>query len=217
MNYQKIYEAICQRGKDELEERKRKKRDGLEYYEGHHIIPESQGGEGDSRTWNHSNITPLTAREHFIAHKILHSIYPEDNKLLFALWAMCNQKGKNQKREYVVYSNEYERLKKESSINFSKTMRGVFSGDKNPMFGKKGEEAPAFGRVGKKHPMYGKTSPNAKKVIKLDLHTGKVLETYNSATEAGIMCGLDSSGISKVCKGGYGRKSLGGFIWKYLI
>jgi hypothetical protein len=88
MNYQKIYDQICQRAKSELEYRKHHKKNGG-YYEGHHIIPNCLGGTGHSKNWNHENIVPLTAREHFICHWILHNINPDNIKLFKAFWMMC--------------------------------------------------------------------------------------------------------------------------------
>lgn len=47
-----------------------------------------------------------------------------------------------------------------------------FSGEGNPMFGKRGELAPCYGRTGEKHPMYGKhQSEEAKAKISNSLKT----------------------------------------------
>lgn len=43
--------------------------------------------------------------------------------------------------------------------------------------------------------------------------SGELISTYDSATIAGNLVGVDSSCIIKVCKGK--RKSAGGYIWKY--
>lgn len=45
---------------------------------------------------------------------------------------------------------------------------------------------------------------------------GELIGIYNSLTEAVNENNLGSCGaLSAVCKGGYGRKTYGGFIWKY--
>jgi hypothetical protein len=122
MDYRKIYNDICQRGRDQLEERKLNKKLGTEYYEGHHIIPRCLGGEGTGYTWNHENITPLTAREHFIAHKLLCLMYPENKKLVCALYLMmkdCIRSGK-----LSICSRDYERVTKEHSL-----ARKILTGD----------------------------------------------------------------------------------------
>lgn len=50
-------------------------------------------------------------------------------------------------------------------------------GDKNPMYGRRGELAPAYGRTGENHPMFGKKNPNlslkCKEVVTCP-HCGKI-------------------------------------------
>lgn len=58
------------------------------YWEGHHILPKCLGGKGYSRS-KHPNIIFLTAAEHFTAHKLLVELFPENEKLAYAFWAMC--------------------------------------------------------------------------------------------------------------------------------
>jgi hypothetical protein len=108
MNYQKIYEQIIERAKNE----KRKKYNGI-YYESHHIIPKCLGGEGSTKQWRtHSNIILLTAREHFLCHWLLHNIYPDNEKLAMSFWTMCSFKNNKQKR-YIPSSKiiEYTKIK----------------------------------------------------------------------------------------------------------
>jgi len=66
MDYEKVYNAICKRGQT-------RKIEG--YTEKHHIIMKSHGGSDDP-----SNLTTLTAREHFLAHWLLARIFPKDYK-----------------------------------------------------------------------------------------------------------------------------------------
>lgn len=70
------------------------------------------------------NLVSLTAREHFICHRLLVQIYPNNNKLKFALWAMCNMKSKRQSR-YVPSSRVYESIKIEVIKLISEKKRGV--------------------------------------------------------------------------------------------
>jgi hypothetical protein len=109
MDYKLLYEKITKRGKENVEFRKKNKEQGG-YYEGHHIVPTCLGGKGNSKDWDHPNIVPLTAREHFICHWILTRLYPTEHKLTFAFWAMCNQKSNVQKR-YKPSSRQYEEAK----------------------------------------------------------------------------------------------------------
>ena len=93
----------------------------LEYSEKHHIIPKSLGGSNDP-----SNLVALTAREHFICHWLLVRIYPNSTKLFHALWGMCNQKNKVQKR-YVPPSRAYEEARVLSSKALSRLKTGTIN------------------------------------------------------------------------------------------
>lgn len=111
MDYIKIYDTIIQKAKAQ----KRTKYNGI-YYEAHHIIPSCLGGQGKTTEWRwHSNIVLLTYKEHFICHKLLCRIYPENKKLAYALWRMCTSKSHNQKRSQST-SLTYE----EARLNFIK-------------------------------------------------------------------------------------------------
>ena len=84
MNYKRIYDDLI--GKAQSEDRSK---GGDIYYEAHHIIPKCMGGEGLERQWKtHPNIILLTAREHFVAHLLLASIYPDNTKIQYALNAV---------------------------------------------------------------------------------------------------------------------------------
>ena len=110
MNYEKIYNQIVERAKNRV----------LDCYtESHHIIPRCMGG-GDEK----ENLVTLTAREHFICHRLLVQIHPDNNKLKFALWAMCNMKSKRQSR-YVPSSRVYESIKIEVIKLISEKKKGV--------------------------------------------------------------------------------------------
>jgi hypothetical protein len=101
MNYQKIYNQLIEKA---ISENRRK---GIDvYYERHHIIPKCIGGANDK-----TNLVLLTAREHFVAHKLLCEIYPDDSNLEHAIWRMAHQQTKLHKRDYIISSYEYERYK----------------------------------------------------------------------------------------------------------
>ena len=118
MNYQKIHDSIIERAK------LRNLEAGV-YYEKHHILARSVGGGNDAE-----NLVLLTAKEHFIAHKLLCEIHPKNYSLIHAYWMMSNVKYEH--RTYTVSSKEYERLKTLRSGILSETM----SGENNPFFGK---------------------------------------------------------------------------------
>lgn len=57
-------------------------------------------------------------------------------------------------------------------------------------------------------------TPRDMKVIQSDLN-GNVIQTFRSAREAGKQLGIDSSCISKVCRGDKYRVTIGGFCFGY--
>lgn len=99
MDYKKIYECIIHRGKN---------RKLNTYKEKHHIIPKCIGGSDDK-----TNLVELTAKEHFICHLLLCEIYPNENTLKSARWAMTCFKSKKHNRKYIVSSSQYDRIKNE--------------------------------------------------------------------------------------------------------
>jgi hypothetical protein len=106
MDYTKIYNQIIERAQN-------RKLDG--YIEKHHIIPKCMGGLDEKE-----NIVELTAREHFICHRLLCEIYPNQIKLWYALFLMSINKFKKSHQRYKVSSKEYERIK----IEWNKHVKG---------------------------------------------------------------------------------------------
>jgi hypothetical protein len=106
MNYQKIYNQLIERAVVLKQERIQMRKNGF-YFETHHIVPVCMGGEGSLKDISHDNLVQLTAREHFICHRLLTKIYPKNRKLASAFWRMCTQKSKIQNR-YIPTSREYE-------------------------------------------------------------------------------------------------------------
>lgn len=125
MDYQSIYDELCGKAKSE----QREKNSGI-YYEGHHILPKCLGGLGKSNQTNHPNIVLLTGREHYVAHKLLHFIHPENIKLARAFWAMVSYQKKG--RNYRVSSKEYEYLQKIAAQAISGQNNPIHKMDKNP-------------------------------------------------------------------------------------
>ena len=97
MNYQKIHDQIIERAKT-------RKLQG--YKERHHIIPKCLGGTDDT-----DNLVDLTAREHFIIHKLLCEIYPTHKGIQLALYAMVNWQSSKNQRDYIISSREFEFIK----------------------------------------------------------------------------------------------------------
>lgn len=110
MNYKKIYFDL-------IERRKASRPNG--YVERHHIIPCCIGGNNDS-----SNLVYLTPEEHFIAHKLLAKIYPNNYGLIKAVISM----GMNSKTHKRQFSKSYGWERRQMSI--------LQTGKGNPFYGK---------------------------------------------------------------------------------
>ena len=91
---------------------------GDEYHERHHVIPRCMDGTDDE-----INLIDLYAKEHFIAHRLLALENPNNEKLVYAWWCMCQCKDSSQQRVEVT-AEEYE----EARIAYAQS----FSGGKNP-------------------------------------------------------------------------------------
>ena len=101
--YTRIYNIIIERAKS---------RKITGYTEKHHIIPKSLGGSNDKE-----NLVFLTAREHFICHRLLPKMLEGESKrkMVFAAWSMTIVNNKNHNRQYKISSRTYEHLKRERS------------------------------------------------------------------------------------------------------
>lgn len=82
------------------------------YTEVHHIIPKALGGTNAA-----DNLVRVTAREHFVCHRLLPKMTTGNNKrkMVYALWCIVNVKRKDQAR-YRVTSREYLKIKEQHSI-----------------------------------------------------------------------------------------------------
>jgi len=111
MNYQRIHDAIINRARS---------RTLQGYRERHHVIPRCLGGTNETE-----NLVDLTAREHFIVHKLLCEMYPTESKLVYAYWMMSRTVSNSKyKREYHISNREYERVKQLFSEVSSKQQKG---------------------------------------------------------------------------------------------
>jgi len=102
MNYQRIHNEIIENAR----KLNRKKKQGI-YYENHHIIARCMGGD-DSK----ENLVLLTAREHFLCHKFLHRIYPNNKSIFFAY--SCMTMGLHGRR-IIISAREFEYIKEMKS------------------------------------------------------------------------------------------------------
>jgi len=123
MDYLASYKRLIEKAKSE----NRQKNKGV-YYEAHHIIPKCIGGEGRTKDLNHPNIVLLTAKEHYISHRLLCLIYPDNKSLRYALWCMIN--GHGSESRYATTARIYESLRLDHAYTISLNLKGK----KKPIF-----------------------------------------------------------------------------------
>jgi len=104
MNYFAIYKALIQKAQNTVK---------TGYVERHHIIPKSLGGTDVS-----DNLVFLTAREHFIAHRLLEKMYK--GKMISAIWFMCCD---DDIRRYKTTSRTYGYVREKVALQNSEDMK----------------------------------------------------------------------------------------------
>jgi len=107
MDYKKHYHLLVRKALERVS--------CTEYTELHHILPKCLGGPDDA-----ANTVRLTAREHFVAHWLLHRAYPDHDGLAFAFRQMANMRNRGL-RKYVPSS----RAIAESREAFANAMRRI--------------------------------------------------------------------------------------------
>lgn len=192
MNYIRLYNSIVNRAKQEFVSGMRVKKkagdSGYTYYEGHHIVPKCLGGLGSSKDWNHSNIVPLTPKEHFLAHKLLLEIYPDNTGII---QAFCYLSRLNQQTS----SRKYQELRSVLSEKISERQKGKkrpdhslkMSGDRHFFFGKKRPE------IGKTISIKLAGNSNATKKV-IDINKGT---EFNSVNEAALYYNVNPRTITR--------------------
>lgn len=208
MNYLRIYNEIVNRAKV---------RELQGYSEKHHIIPRCMGG-GNGK----ENLVKLTAREHYICHKILTKIYPNNIKIAFAFIAMCNKRNSNQEVRYTPSSREYEQAKR----HYGDLMKG----EGNHMYGKEGfwkdksllsthRSSISIALLGNKNSKGKQRSAESKERIaesrKKEIHQytkqGEFVSSYTSIKEAGETVKISRGNISNAADT---TRTAGGYFWK---
>lgn len=193
MNYVKIYDQIINRA---LVANRLKNTDI--YFESHHIIPKSLGGTNKS-----DNLVLLTAREHFIAHKLLCKIYPNNDKLKYALWAMMNLNNKNQQRMYKISSREYDQIRSEYSklMSLPKSEKHKQNISNSWTIERKQQASKLLSeknklRIKDKHPLYGNPRPEHSEWLKKN-HPMKG-KSHSEETKNKIRKSLEQTRLKKI-------------------
>jgi hypothetical protein len=139
------------------------------YYEKHHILPRSLGGKN-----NKSNIVSLTAKEHFVSHRLLFKFCKgkDKSKMGFALHSMMyinnpsqNERMKITSRKYSILREIYKFIKGENHPCFGKPMWNDFQ-----------KEMISLRMTGKNNHQFGKSSWNKGLTKELDSRIKKSSE-----------------------------------------
>lgn len=135
--YKKFIDNIYAKGRRELD-----------YKERHHIIPKCIN---ESMYKNNANKINLTAREHFIAHKILAYCYEDNsyynNKLVCAWFSMSKLKMSSHKRDFSLTSRDYTILRQKYSVARKFMQKELIKSDKYINFIGKGKPASNKGMI----------------------------------------------------------------------
>ena len=116
MNYQRIHDLIIAKARSENRQKRKTDHPDFIYYEAHHIIPRCLGGQGTCAQWKtHPNIVLLTAKEHFVIHRLLHELHPNNKGLTMAFRYMCGRSVKGHLSDVKVTSNTYADIKQKFS------------------------------------------------------------------------------------------------------
>jgi len=106
--YTKIYFSLIEKRKEFLIDKK------INYGEQHHIVPKSLGGSNDEE-----NLVILTAREHYIAHKLLTKMTTGEAKIkmFWAFHRILHSKNTNfnlNSKSYSLFREQWSKFMKEN-------------------------------------------------------------------------------------------------------
>lgn len=199
MDHRKIYNALMKRAQE---------REPLAgYVEKHHIVPRCYGGSNDS-----SNIAVLTAREHFLAHRLLAKIH--GGKMSYA-FSMMSRFGKYDAWKYADVKTQVAKIRSKVRLG-SRHSQATKDLIRSIRLGSKASEETVRKMRMKTASQETrlKMSESCKtKVAILQLKNGSLVSRYPSLAEAQRQTGVAYPSIIATAKGR--RKTAGGFEWKY--
>jgi hypothetical protein len=220
MDYNRHYNSLVSKAKNRL------LAEG-EYVEVHHIIPRSEGGTDEE-----DNLVSLTAREHFLAHWLLHRADPSIPSRAFSFWRMCNGRGKvTPENWYVPSSRVYEEGKRSWRVAISQANKGVKTSEetkakisaantgkrrtaeekqKMSIAAKKRGTGLGWMRMRESRKIQDKRQE--KPILQLDSKTEEVLKEFGSLKEAAASVNRDPSNLCVAVK--Y-KKNSAGYKWRY--
>lgn len=205
MDCQRLYQALIARG------RARGTFSG--YGETHHVVPKAHGGSNDR-----SNLVCLTAREHYLAHKLLFRIH-RDAATARAFRLMCDGLSAPRGRLYAEAKAAYaasmmgennpaKRPEVRAKISAALAVSHAFTGKKRPEHSRKmseqgrwaGENNPGFGGA----QQLGRDNPAARAIRGEHPEYGTYV--WTTGKEAAAMIGVSTAAISQAAKKQYNSR-----------
>jgi hypothetical protein len=181
--YTKYYRSLIEKAMNRGLHTRYKAKKILGYVERHHVVPKSLGGPNTN-----NNLVFLTAKEHFVAHRLLVKITDGKNrvKMIYALHKMMSISSFQQRHR--ISSKKFEEIRslimstsgedhynrgKKRTEEWKNDRREMYLGEKNPNFGNTGVKNPLFnkpsmkkkGNAGKNNPMFGKSQKESSKKL----------------------------------------------------
>jgi len=168
MNYLKVYCKLIRKA----EKRNWNKKNSLCYVEGHHTFPVSIFGQDKKKN---KRIVFLTAKEHYISHKLLVKIFQKrcgvnhwkTEKMRLAFWCM-NNRYFNEDRYF--NSKDYEKFK----VEWSKTIK-KYAISENGI--KKISESQKKRKRTKEQ--YDKIAKSLSKPVRIYFEDGRIIEDFS--------------------------------------
>jgi hypothetical protein len=181
-----------------IENAKNRVLDENEYYEKHHVIPKSMGGNNFKE-----NLITLTAREHFVCHLLLLKMvesFDHKRSMAHAIFSMNLSYGGQRKK--LISSREFELARKIAKEYVSGKNNGFYdkghliAGNKNPMYKKpcyyrmsesekqQWKDNISKGITGEKNPFYGKNHSEEIKKMLSEKRSIPIKVTFNDGTVA---------------------------------
>ena len=122
------------------------------YTENHHIVPQSLGGNNKAE-----NIVALTAKEHFICHRLLVKMTSHKNKIKmsYAIRMMMHMENEYQQR-YAINSRTYAYIISETKRIIGENMKGKHNHFYNKKHSEKSKKVMKEKRALQHPPMLGK-------------------------------------------------------------
>jgi hypothetical protein len=218
MNHLVVYNKIIDNARNQSREKGREI-----YYENHHIIPRCLDGNNKKE-----NKVLLTAKEHFICHKLLTYIYPKNRKIIMAYQFMTV--GRNDK--LILSSRDFQYLKE---LCFATPMpeetrekiRKTLTGRKNPPLSEETKKKISNSNRGKVRPPEhclnislskrgSKLSAETKEKMSLSRKGKKFTESHkNNMRQIGINNGMYGKNLFNIWIEKYGEEETNRKIKKF--